>query len=139
MAPPSYGACVAGLALSRVGATTIWIDPSVGLRNVAERLRRVDPEAFVGIPLAHLGRFAFGWGPRLLDRTVVIGEPGFPGAHSLAHLRRPAPERPSAPAVGPDDPASIFYTTGSTGPAKPALYLHRNLCAVYRLVHRTWG
>ena len=139
MAPPSYGACVAGLALSRVGATMIWIDPSVGYRNVAERLRRVDPEAFVGIPLAHIGRVAFGWGPRLLERTVVIGEPGFPGAHRLEKLRRPAPERPPVPAVGPDDPASIFYTTGSTGPAKPALYLHRNLCAVYRLAHRTWG
>ena len=138
MAPPSYGACVAGLALTRVGATTVWIDPSVGYRNVAERLRRLDVEAFVGIPLAHLGRVAFGWGPRLLAKTVVIGAPGFPGARSLASLRRPTTTPPRVPAVGPDDPAAIMYTTGSTGPAKPVLYPHRNLCNVYRLVHRTW-
>jgi acyl-CoA synthetase (AMP-forming)/AMP-acid ligase II len=139
MAPPSYGACVLALALTRVGATTVWIDPTVGYRNVAERLRRVEPEAFVGIPLAHLGRLAFGWGPRLCRKLVVIGAPGFPGAASLDSLRRPVPESPAAPAVGPDDPVSILYTTGSTGPAKPALYLHRNLCQVYRIVHQSWG
>ena len=42
MAPPSYDASVAALALTRVGATTVWIDPTVGYLNVAERLRRLD-------------------------------------------------------------------------------------------------
>ncbi|HEY5925197.1 MAG TPA: fatty acid CoA ligase family protein [Kofleriaceae bacterium] len=138
MAPPSYAACIAGLALTRVGATTVWIDPSVGYLNVAERLRRLDIEAFVAIPLAHLARVTFGWGPRFMSRAVAIGGPGFPGAHSLASLRRPAPAAPQAPRVAPHDDASIMYTTGSTGPAKPALYRHENLCNIFRLVHRTW-
>jgi acyl-CoA synthetase (AMP-forming)/AMP-acid ligase II len=138
MAPPSYGACVIGLALTRVGATTVWIDPSVGYRNVADRLRRLDVEAFVGIPLAHLGRITFGWGPRFRSKTIVIGTPGFPGAHSVESLRRPMPAVIRPPAVDPGDAAAIMYTTGSTGPAKPALYRHRNLCNVYRLAHRTW-
>lgn len=138
MAPPSYGACVVGLALTRVGATTVWIDPSVGYLNVAERLGRLDVEAFVGIPLAHLGRMTFGWGRRFRTKAIVIGTPGFPGAHSLASLRRPIPAAYGAPAVGPDDPAAIMYTTGSTGPAKPALYRHRNLCHIFRMAHHTW-
>ena len=41
MSPPSYEACVMGVALTRVGAFSIWIDPSVGYLNMAERLRRV--------------------------------------------------------------------------------------------------
>lgn len=146
MAPPSYGGCVVGLALTRVGATTVWIDPSVGYRNVAERLRRLTIEAFVGIPLAHLGRLAFGWGPRLAPKAIVIGSPRLPGQHSVASLsalgRRiaavqghPAPRRA---AVVSTDVAAIMYTTGSTGPAKPTLYKHRNLCGIFRLVHRTW-
>lgn len=138
MAPPSYAACVLGLALTRVGATVVWIDPSVGYLNVAERLRRLDIEAFVGIPLAHVARLTFGWGPRLLSRAITVGAPRFPGTHSLASLRRPAPATPRAPAVTPDDAATIMYTTGSTGPAKPALYRHSNLCNIFRLVHRTW-
>ncbi len=138
MAPPSYGACVTALALTRVGATTVWIDPSVGYLNVAERLRRLDPEAFVGIPVAHLGRAFFGWGPRWLRKAVVIGGPGFPGGHRWESLRRTPPPEPRGPEVGPEDTATIMYTTGSTGPAKPALYQHRNICGIYRLVHRTW-
>lgn len=138
MAPPSYQACVAGLALTRVGATAVWIDPSVGYRNVSERLGRLDIEAFVGIPLAHLARLTFGWGPRLLSRAVTIGAPRVPGTHSLDSLRRPAPMTPRSPDVTPNDAASIMYTTGSTGPAKPALYRHTNLCNIFRLVHRTW-
>ena len=100
-------------------------------------LRRLDIEAFVGIPLAHLARTFFGWGPRLLAKAVVVGG-RIPGVASLASLRRRAPDRPRLPAVSPRDPASIMYTTGSTGPAKPTLYSHRNLCNIFRLVHHTW-
>lgn len=138
MAPPSYEGCVAGIALTRVGATTVWIDPGVGYRNVAERLRRLEIEAFIGIPLAHLGRMAFGWGPRFATKAVVIDGIGIPGAHSLESLKRTAPPTPRRPAVGPEDAAAIMYTTGSTGPAKPALYQHKNLCNVFRIAQHTW-
>jgi olefin beta-lactone synthetase len=138
MAPPSYDGCVIGLALTRVGATTVWIDPAVGYHNVAERLRRLKIEAFVGIPVAHLGRMAFGWGPRFHVKAIVVGGRSIPGAHSLESLRRPIPAACTPPGVKPGDAAAIMYTTGSTGPAKPALYQHRNLCHVFRLAHRTW-
>src|SRR5690606_23629129 len=39
MAPPSYDACALYVALTRVGATIVMIDPAVGYRNVGERLR----------------------------------------------------------------------------------------------------
>jgi acyl-CoA synthetase (AMP-forming)/AMP-acid ligase II len=140
MAPPSYEACVVYVALTRVGATVVMIDPSVGLRNVGERLRRIRPEAFVGISLAHVARLVFGWGPRLLEKTIVIGEGSFfPGARTVAALRRTAPASLQRANVGPDDPATVLYTTGSTGPAKPALYTHRNFCGVLRIVHESWG
>src|SRR5699024_3714924 len=72
MAPPSYQSSVVAGALSQLGATFIWIDPSVGYRNVAERLSRVEPEAFVGVPVAHIGRMIFGWGPRILKKSIVV-------------------------------------------------------------------
>lgn len=150
MSPPSYETCVMGVALTRVGAFSIWIDPSVGYRNVAERLRRVKPEAFLGNALAHVGRTTFGWGPRGLRRLVLTGSPlmpgghtvtGFPpypGARSIRSLRRHAPAEPQPPGVGPADPCAVLYTTGSTGPAKPSLYLHRNFCQVFRNAHHSW-
>ena len=150
MSPPSYEACVMGVALTRVGAFSIWIDPSVGYLNMAERLRRVKPEAFLGIALAHIGRITFGWGPRALRKLVltgcpllpgartVTGFPPFPGARSIRSLRKQAPAEPEPPKVGPDDPCTILYTTGSTGPAKPSLYPHRNFCQVFRNAHHSW-
>lgn len=140
MAPPSYETCVIFLALARVGATIVMIDPSVGYRNVGERLRRIRPAAFVGIPLAHVARVTFGWGPRFVDKAIVVGKRAFfPGARTLASLRRPVPTEPRRAAVGPNDPVCVLYTTGSTGPAKPALYTHRNFCGVFRIVHESWG
>lgn len=137
MTPPGYESCVVGLALQRVGAFTLWIDPSVGYLNVAERLRRIKPEAFVGIPMAHLGRTVFGWGPRFLKKSIVI-DGFFPGARTLASLKRQAPKHPSPPNVSPEDPAAVLYTTGSTGPAKPTLYLHKNYIRLYRIAHQSW-
>jgi acyl-CoA synthetase (AMP-forming)/AMP-acid ligase II len=151
MSPPSYETCVIGVALTRVGAFSIWIDPSVGYRNVSERLSRVKPEAFLGNALAHLGRITFGWGSRDLRKLVltetplspggrfITGFPPFPGARSIRSLRKPAPAAPAPPRVGPDDPCAVLYTTGSTGPAKPSLYLHRNFCQVFRNAHHSWG
>ncbi|MGZ3302632.1 MAG: fatty acid CoA ligase family protein [Isosphaeraceae bacterium] len=150
MSPPSYETCVMGVALTRVGAFSIWIDPAVGYRNIAERLRRVQPEAFLGNALAHLGRITFGWGPRDLRKLVLTGSPlvrgahtingfpPFPGARSIRSLRRQRPAEPEPPQVGPDDPCAVLYTTGSTGPAKPSLYLHRNFCQVFRNAHHSW-
>lgn len=138
MTPPSYETCVVCLALQRVGAMTLWIDPAVGYLNVGERLRRLNPEGFVGVPLAHLGRMAFGWGPRLLRKSIVVGKPGFPGARTIESLKRPAPAVPPQPDISPNDPACVLYTTGSTGPAKPTLYLYRNYEAMFRVVHESW-
>jgi acyl-CoA synthetase (AMP-forming)/AMP-acid ligase II len=138
MAPPSYEACVVYVALTRVGATVVMIDPTVGYRNVAERLGRLRPEAFVGIPITHVARMLFGWGPRLTGKTLVVNG-FFPGAQALAALRRPVPAQPPRADVSPDDPMSVLYTTGSTGPAKPALYTHRNFCGVFRIAHQSWG
>jgi olefin beta-lactone synthetase len=150
MSPPSYETCVVGVALTRVGAFSIWIDPAVGYRNVAERLSRVKPEAFLGNALAHVGRVTFGWGPRDLRKLVLTGSPlvpgartitgfpPFPGARSIRSLRKHAPAEPQAPHVGPDDPCAVLYTTGSTGPAKPSLYLHRNFCQLFRNAHHSW-
>lgn len=137
MTPPCYESCVVGLALQRVGAFTLWIDPSVGYLNVAERLNRIKPQAFVGIPVAHLGRFVFGWGQRFPKKSIVING-FFPGARTLSSLKRHAPEHPPKPNITPNDPAAVLYTTGSTGPAKPTLYLHRNYVQLYRIAHQSW-
>ena len=69
---------------------------------------------------------------------MLFRSPGFPGTHTIDSLRRETPTHPSSPQVAPDDPAAILFTTGSTGPAKPAVYPHRNFCQLYRNAHYYW-
>lgn len=137
MVPPSYKAAVISAALSRVGVITFMIDPSVGYRNVSERLSRIHPEAFIGIRASLLGRFAFGWGPRFGQKLVCL-DGFFPGAITYNELIRHKAGIPQPPEVKPDDPAMVLYTTGSTGPAKPTMYLHRNFVNVFRTAHYSW-
>lgn len=137
MAPPSYQACVVSAAITAVGAIQLMIDPSVGYLNVAERLSKVQPEAFIGIPLSLAGRLLFGWGPRFRQKLICL-DGFFPGATSFKELISHAPAPDEDPNISPDDPAVVLYTTGSTGPAKPAMYLHRNFCHVFRTAHYSW-
>lgn len=137
MAPPSYQASVVGIALSQLGVTTFAIDPSVGYLNVAERLSRIRPQAYVGIPLSQLGRVAFGWGPRLLKKSIVL-DGWFPGATTFKELVNYPISRKEKPPVSADAPCHVLYTTGSTGPAKPAMYTQRQFVNVYRTAHHSW-
>ena len=84
-----------------------------------------------------------------LRKLVLTESPLLPGAnhHRISTLPRRAidqvaakasPAEPGPPHVGPDDPCAVLYTTGSTGPAKPSLYLHRNFCQVFRNAHHSW-
>jgi len=141
MVPPGFDAMVLGIALWRVGAVVVGIEPhSHGLRNVAKSLAKVGPEVFFGIPRAHAARLAFGWGRGTVRTNVVVGRVGRPGLPTLRSLaRHPVPAAPARGAISPADPAVVAFTTGSTGAPKPTVLRQRNLAAMMSLVLGHWG
>lgn len=52
-----------------------------------------------------------------------------PGIERFSEMLASAPVKPPAAEVGPDDPALLQYTGGTTGLAKGAMLTHRNLVA----------
>lgn len=140
MIPPCEDALAVALALWRVGAVMVGIEPhSHGLRKVTRCLERVGPTVFVGTPEAQAGRIAFGWGRRTIKTNIAVGGLHLPGAHMLASLEsEPGPLDPPSPDVTVDDPAVVAFTTGSTGTPKPTVMTHRNLTAMIDGVAGQW-
>lgn len=140
MIPPGENAMVVALALWRVGAALVGIEPySHGLRPVAKSLKRVQPDVFFGTPEAHVARVAFGWGRGSVKTNVVVGGPGVPGIHSLASLEKHAiPENPQSAEIAEDSPMLIGFTTGSTGNPKPMVMTKRNVSGMISGVMNEW-
>ncbi len=56
MVRPGIAFVILSFALIKLNATVVLIDPGIGRRKVKKCLEEAEPEAFIGIPLAHAAR-----------------------------------------------------------------------------------
>jgi acyl-CoA synthetase (AMP-forming)/AMP-acid ligase II len=140
MVPPGLDFYALTFALFKAGAVVVLIDPGMGVRNLRACIDEAAPEAFIGVPRAHLARLLFGWGKRTLRTFVTIGPRLGWGGHDLAAIRRRGASLPSAPAAAtaPDEMAAILFTSGSTGIAKGAVYTHAIFAAQVEMLRRLY-
>lgn len=139
MVRPGPDFFAAAFGLFRLGAVPVLIDPGLGRKAFGRCLNEAAPEAFIGIPLAHAARLAFGWAPSARLK-VVVGPLGYPGAPTLDCVRRlGAPGPFAAAATKADDVAAILFTSGSTGAPKGAVYTHGNFSAQVDLLKERFG
>ena len=64
MVPPSLELFALTFALFKAGAVVVLSIPAWAPRTSASACARSQPEAFIGIPEAHLARTLFRWGAR---------------------------------------------------------------------------
>jgi len=130
LVPPSPELFALTFALFKAGSVPVFIDPGIGARNMKGCLAESEPEAFIGIPKAHVARRLLGWGRSSIRINVVVGGGAFWGGIPLGELRHPARTAPFVAAeTRRDDMAAILFTSGSTGPPKGAIYSHGTFAA----------
>jgi acyl-CoA synthetase (AMP-forming)/AMP-acid ligase II len=129
MVKPSLEFFIIIFSLFKTGAVPVVVDPGMGIRRMVACFKEGRPEAFIGIPAAHVLRTLNPKFFKTLKTWVTVGRRWFWRGFTLRQLRR-LPWTPFSMAqTRKDDTAAILFTTGSTGPAKGAVYTHGNFDA----------
>jgi acyl-CoA synthetase (AMP-forming)/AMP-acid ligase II len=129
MVRPSIDFFALVFAIFKTGAVPVIVDPGMGIKRMLNCFKSTRPQAFIGIPLAHVVRTLYPGFFKTVKTWITVGRRWFWGGLTLKQIRRSAWKPFDLAATGRDDMAAILFTTGSTGPAKGAIYSHGNFDA----------
>ncbi|KRA16841.1 olefin beta-lactone synthetase [Lysobacter sp. Root604] len=126
-------------ALFKAGAVPVLVDPGIDKRALRQCLDEALPEAFIGIPLAHVARVILRWA-RTARIRITTGRRAWLADATLAEVEREGAGAGCQLAdTRPDDVAAILFTSGSTGVPKGVVYRHRHFVAQIEMMGQAFG
>ncbi len=134
MVSPSLEFFALTFALFKVGAVPVIVDPGMGAKRMAACLKQTIPQAFIGIPKAHLLRFMSKGSFKTVKIWITVGKRWFWGGYILDHIYISPWEPFPVEETYEDEMAAILFTSGSTGPPKGVIYTHGNFDAQVRFI-----
>ncbi|MCJ7686540.1 MAG: AMP-binding protein, partial [Desulfobacteraceae bacterium] len=141
MVGPSLEFFALTFAIFKAGAVPVVIDPGIGIKNLKKCLAQAEPEAFIGIPKAHVARILFGLGKETIRTNVTVGRRLFWGGFTLEKIKKKGQlDKPYEMAsTKGNEMAAILFTSGSTGTPKGAIYTHTNFAAQVEMIRKTYN
>ena len=168
MVTPSLEFFALTFALFKAGIIPILVDPGMGINNLKQCFVDAEPDAFIGIPKAHVARRLFGWGKpsvkyllnvdslgesdanarsithRFAASTWLTGATSLSRlmasqtAHNASRLSEPDSAYPMV-MLDQDEMAAILFTSGSTGTPKGVVYSHKMFEAQIQALKQDYG
>jgi acyl-CoA synthetase (AMP-forming)/AMP-acid ligase II len=132
LSPMSIDLYVAVVAVFRLGATVVFVDPSAGNAHLTSCLSRARPDAFIAVGRAHLLRLT---SPALRAIPIKLTLHRLVASARNAGTRTRYLEEPME--CSSVTPAIITFTSGSTGEPKAAARTHGFLLAQHRALAAT--
>jgi olefin beta-lactone synthetase len=141
MVPPGLDFFALTFALFKAGAVVVLIDPGMGRKGLGTCLKEAEPEAFIGVPKAHLARVLFGWARPTVRVCVTAGRRFGWGGYTLDQVRQLGASAGAftTAAMQAAETAAILFTSGSTGVAKGAVYTHGIFAEQVEMLRRMYG
>ncbi len=128
MTPPSAEFFPFALALLKFGIVPVVFDPALGLKKVGEIINESKPQIYFGNRLTHALRILFGWGKSSIKYNLTLD----------GLLRASGCDAPAVQSAKPNDRIAVFYTSGSTGLPKGAVYTSANFAAQLELLQNAF-
>ncbi|MEH6462744.1 MAG: fatty acid CoA ligase family protein [Shewanella psychromarinicola] len=131
MVTPSIEFFSLTFGLFKAGIIPILVDPGMGVKNLKQCFEESQPDAFIGIPKAHIARRILGWGKGSVKHVINVGGSGLQrwlanatSFETIIEIGRNVAQPLDMALLHHDDMAAILFTSGSTGTPKGVVYSH---------------
>ena len=143
--PPGADLAAVLFACLRIGAVAVIADAGLGIAGLTRAVVGSHANWIIGIPTALAGARTLSWPGRRIsvttlptvDRTVLGVDTSITELARSGRQMRELGAPLDAAWPDADDDAAILFTSGSTGPAKGAVYTHQQMHAMFTAVGET--